>query len=108
VLVVRDTAWGYSIPQHSECKLLQLLLAQLSAAVSSPPQTQYTAAHLPLLLLLLLLLQPLPQLLLLLPPPTWHAAQLNDVQLGHHLPLLQGLLGKADDCAGRVAASKLQ
>lgn len=39
---------------------------------------------------------------------TWHCTQLNDMQLGHHLPILERFLCKADDCAGRITASKLQ
>lgn len=36
------------------------------------------------------------------------ASQLNDVQLGDHLAVLQRLLGKADHRAGRITARKLR
>jgi hypothetical protein len=46
--------------------------------------------------------------LLLHGAPTWCTAQLNDVQLGDDLPVLQRLLSKGDDRARGVTASKLQ
>lgn len=39
---------------------------------------------------------------------TWGTAKLNDVQLGHNLPVLEGLLGKGNHVAGRITASGLR